>query len=183
MQTVPFIFLLFIPIALVAQNDGALPLTVVPEIDINRYMGVWYEVARLPNSFQSHCAGDITATYSLMDDGRIKVVNRCRKEDGSMSVAEGVAKRASDDGPMTKLKVRFAPAILSWLPFVWGDYWIIDLSPDYRYAVIGEPARKYFWILSRMPTMGEPTIEGILARAREKGYDLTNLIRTKNSGN
>ncbi len=141
--------------AAAAQEQADRPLTVVPSVDLNRYMGRWYEIARYPNSFQRQCVGDVTATYSLLDDGQIKVVNRCRKENGEYSEVEGRAKRAGDDEPNTKLKVRFAPAFLSFLPFVWGDYWIILLAPDYSYVVIGEPDRKYLWILSRMPVMDE----------------------------
>jgi apolipoprotein D and lipocalin family protein len=155
---------------------------VVPKVDLNRYVGTWYEIARLPNTFQKQCTGDVTATYTLLEGGDIKVVNRCRKEDGSFTEVEGRAKRADDDEPLTKLKVRFAPAFLSFLWFVWGDYWIIDLSPDYAYAVIGEPDRKYLWILSRTPQMAETTFQEILGRAKEQGYDVTNLIRTKQSG-
>ena len=101
---------------------------------------------------------------------------------GAARAVEGmqkrIAKRASTDEPNTKLKVRFAPAILSFLPFVWGDYWIIDLSPDYTYAVIGEPDRKYLWILSRTPSMDEATLRVVLDAIKETGYDLAGLIKT-----
>jgi len=175
-------FLVLCAVASVSQNKSKQPLDVVPSIDLDRYAGTWYEIARLPFKFQSQCAGDVTATYTLLEDGTIKVVNRCRKQDGEIDEAEGRAKRASEDGPNTKLKVRFAPAILSFLPFVWGDYWIIDLAPDYSYAVVGEPDRKYMWVLSRTAVMEETTLQGILDRATQKGYDLTGLIRTKQTG-
>ena len=145
-------------------------------------LGVWYEIARLPNGFQKQCAGDVTATYTLLENGRIKVVNRCRKKNGEIDEAEGEAKLSGDDVPNTKLKVRFAPSILSFLPFVWGDYWIIALSPDYSYAVIGEPARKYLWVLSRTPGMDESTLNTLLDQIKAKGYDLTGLVRTNQSG-
>jgi len=164
-----------------AQESTVAPLTVVPEVDLNRYMGTWYEIARLPNSFQGKCVSDVTATYSLLDDGDIRVVNRCRKEDGEMSEAEGLARLASKDGPNTKLKVRFAPAWLSFLPFVWGNYWIIALAPDYSYVAIGEPDREYLWILARTPAMDESTLQHALEQVRQKGYDLTNLLRTTNA--
>ncbi len=156
-------------------------LRVVPALDLSRYIGTWYEIARLPNKFQTACAGNVTATYSLLDDGGMKVVNRCIKEDGDTTVAEGRAKRASDDEPISKLKVRFAPAVLSFLPFVWGDYWINDLAPDYSYAVVGEPNREYLWVLSRTPTMEEKAFQEILQRIKQQGYDLSKLIRTKQS--
>lgn len=162
----------------IAQERSVKPLEVVPSVDLNRYMGTWYEIARLPNAFQRKCIGDISATYSLLEDGQIKVVNRCRKEDGEVSEVEGRAKRADKDGSNARLKVRFAPAWLSFLPFVWGDYWIIDLAPDYAYAVIGDPDREYLWILARTPDLPEATLQAILDRARGQGYDLTGLIRT-----
>jgi len=142
---------------------------------------LWYEIARLPNSFQQQCIEDVTATYTLIDDGTIKVVNKCRKSNGEIDEAEGKVKRASDDTSCAKLKVRFAPAILSFLPFVWGDYWIIDLASDYSYAVVGEPTRKYLWVLSRTPVMDETTLTLILDRIKVKGYDLSGLIRTRQS--
>jgi apolipoprotein D and lipocalin family protein len=174
--------LILFAISSYAQEKSQQPLEVVPEVDLHRYAGTWYEIARLPNWFEKKCANDVTATYTLLDNGDIKVVNCCRKESGQMAEAEGRAKRAGDDGPYTKLKVRFAPAFFSFLPFVWGDYWIIDLAPDYSYAVVGEPARKYMWILSRTPAMDESTLQSILSQVREKGYDLTGLIRTKQTG-
>ncbi|HTY12439.1 MAG TPA: lipocalin family protein [Bacteroidota bacterium] len=156
-------------------------LTAVPYVDLNKYAGLWYEIARLPNSFQQQCTEGVTATYTVLDDGTIKVVNRCQKENGEIDEAEGKVKRADGDTSNAKLKVRFAPAILSFLPFVWGNYWVIDLAPDYSYAVVGEPTRKYFWILSRTPALDEGTLNMILDRAKAKGYDLTGLIRTKQS--
>jgi len=164
-----------------AQEHPEQPLEVAPAVNLVRYSGTWYEIARLPNRFQEQCAGDVTATYTLLDNREIRVVNRCRKESGEFDEAEGRARLASDDGPNTKLKVRFAPAFLSFLPFVWGDYWIIELAPDYSYAVIGEPSRKYLWILSRAPSIEESTLQDILARVKQKGYDLNGLVRTKHT--
>lgn len=163
-----------------AKDEGAQrPLQVVPSIDLNRYMGTWYEIARLPNSFQKECIGDVTANYTLNDDGSVRVINRCRKEDGEMTEAEGKARRLSDDEPNSKLEVRFAPAWLSWLPFVWGDYWVIDLAEDYSYVVVGEPKREYLWILSRTPKMEEGAYEKVLERIKAQGYDPAGLVRTK----
>jgi apolipoprotein D and lipocalin family protein len=165
---------------LAAQEGDRKELITVPKVDFGRYVGRWYEVARLPNRFQEKCAGDVTATYTLLDDGRIEVLNRCRREDGEYSTAEGIAKLAVEDGSNAKLKVRFAPAILSFLPFVWGDYWIIDLAPDYSYAVVGEPGRKYLWVLSRSPMMDDKNLDSILVRTGKQGYDVTQIIRTTN---
>jgi apolipoprotein D and lipocalin family protein len=180
--TLLFSFLILMTVASNAQEKFTQPLEVVPSVDLNRYVGTWYEIARMPFKYQSQCVGDVTATYTLLEDGTIKVVNRCRKENGEIDEAEERAKLASDNGPNTKLKVRFAPAFLSWLRFVWGNYWIIDLAADYSYAVVGEPDRKYMWVLSRTPAMDETTFQGILDRAKGKGHDLTGLIRTKQTG-
>ncbi len=174
-----FSFLLLFAVGGIAQEKSKEPLEVVPEVDLNRYMGTWYEIARLPNWFQKKCASDVAATYTLNDDGTITVVNRCRKENGEISEAEGRAKLARKDGPNSKLKVRFAPGFLSVFSFVWGDYWIILLAPDYSYAVIGDPARKYLWILSRTPQMDETLFRDILVQIEQKGYNLNDLIRTE----
>jgi apolipoprotein D and lipocalin family protein len=169
------------PIQAFTQDMSEHRMTVVPSVDFSRYIGTWYEIARLPNRFQNDCAGHVTATYSLLEDGEIKVVNRCLKENGDTMEAEGRAKRASDDEPNSKLKVRFAPAFLSFLPFLWGNYWIIDLAADYSYAVVGEPNREYLWVLARTPTLEENSLKEILDRVARQGYDLSTLIRTKQS--
>jgi len=166
-----------------AAEKVAVPLEVIPSVDLERYAGTWYEIARLPNWFQKKCAGEVSATYTLLEDGRIKVVNRCRNATGEMTEVEGRAKRAGKDGPNTKLKVRFAPSFLSWLPMVWGDYWIIDLPADYQYVVIGEPSRKYLWVLSRTPTMDEATLQKIVEQSTQQGYDMSGLIRTAQPSN
>jgi apolipoprotein D and lipocalin family protein len=151
------------------------PMRTVESVDLERYSGVWYEIARLPNDFQDHCAGDVKATYSLRPDGRIDVVNACRTESGGLDEARGIARIASRDGHNTKLKVRFAPAILSFLPMVWGDYWILGLAPDYNWAVVGEPSRKYLWILARTPDLPPSALEQAREIAKFNGYDLSAL--------
>ncbi len=162
------------------QEKTADALNAVPSVDPQRYCGTWYEIARLPNSFQDKCVGDVTATYSLDGDAFV-VVNRCRKEDGEISEAVGRARRASGDSSFAKLKVRFAPAILAFLPFVWGDYWIIDLADDYSYAVVGEPSRKYLWILARTTSLPAATMQQILGRIGQQGYNPKNLLFTKHT--
>jgi len=174
--------LLLIGASAAAQAISEKPVLVVPDVDLNRYMGRWYEIARLPNSFQRKCVSDVTATYTLQDDGTVQVVNRCRMEDGEFSEVTGKARRATTEGPNSKLEVRFAPSWLSFLPFVWGDYWIIVLAPDYSYAAIGDPDRKYLWILARTPSLDETTMQKIMAQIKENGYDLADLQRTKNEG-
>ena len=173
------VLLIFFSRSAHAQNERGTPLRTVPSVDLARYAGLWYEIARLPNRFQSDCTGNVTATYAIQEDGSIKVINRCLKIDGDTTSAEGVARRNDDDTSNAKLKVRFAPAILSFLPFVWGDYWVIGLAPDYSYAVIGEPTREYLWVLSRSPEMPEDLLNAVLERVKEQGYDLSSLVRTK----
>jgi apolipoprotein D and lipocalin family protein len=182
------VYLRFLPLLLLwnghnasSQDKQMNPLDVVPSIDLHRYIGTWYEIARLPNRFQNDCAGNVSATYELLESGDIRVTNRCQKLDGDSSKAEGLVRLAGKGGPNSKLKVRFAPAFLSFLPMVWGDYWIIDLAPDYSYAVIGEPHREYLWVLARTPTLQENLFQEILGRVEKQGYELKTLIRTKQS--
>ena len=158
--------------AYAASNQA--PMQVVPSVDLARYAGKWYEIARLPNRFQRDCASDTTASYTLRPDGKITVVNECRKSDGNMKSARGTARLASAKAPNTKLKVSF------FWPF-YGNYWIIDLDPEYRWAVVGEPDRKYLWILSREPKLDEALYEQILDRAKNQGYNVAPLLKTKHT--
>jgi apolipoprotein D and lipocalin family protein len=147
------------------------PLATVPHVDLNQYLGTWYEIASFPQSFQRGCTAT-TAKYAMRADGDIDVLNRCRKDslDGKEKSAKGRA-RVVDRSTNAKLEVSF------FRPF-WGDYWIIDLGSNYEFAVVGHPSRDYLWILSRTPTM-EPTVyEGIIARLRAQGYEVERLNRT-----
>ena len=145
-------------------------LETVAFVDLSRYVGQWYEIGRLPNRFQKKCAGSVTANYTLRSDGDIKVVNRCRKQSGEFTTATGKAKIV-DSQTNAKLKVTFFWAF-------YGKYWILDLGPDYDYAVVGEPGRDYLWILSRTPTMDEDLYQHLVAKARARGFDTSRLIRT-----
>jgi apolipoprotein D and lipocalin family protein len=144
------------------------PLPVVQNVDLSRYTGKWYEIARYPTSFQEGCVA-VTAEYTLRDDGRIDVVNRCREEslDGPERSIEGVARVVGDE-TNARLKVTF------FWPFE-GDYQIIDLDDGYRWAVVGEPSREYLWILSRSSQMDQAVYDSILSRLPEKGYDPARL--------
>jgi apolipoprotein D and lipocalin family protein len=153
-------------------NGGTMPpLEVVPFVDVGRYMGVWYEIGRYPNWFQKDCVAT-TATYTLRPDGNITVLNRCRKKtiNGEEKSITGKAWSA-DKKTNAKLKVRF------FWPFS-GHYWVIQLDPEYRYAVVGHPKRTYLWILSRTPVMDEETYGRITAKLVEQGYDPDRIIRT-----
>lgn len=153
-------------------------LKTVSRVDLARYVGKWYEIAKYPNRFEKSCQGNVTAEYALRPDGRINVTNSCLKKTGKMLVANGEAKIV-DKSTNAKLKVRFAPEFLSFLPFVWGDYWIIDLDPDYRYVAIGDKSRAYFWILSREPTMDEKTYQAIVTRVEKLGFRPEKIERTR----
>lgn len=148
------------------------PLQTVAHVELSRYVGTWYEIANFPQSFQRGCTAS-TATYTLRSDGDIDVLNRCRKGsvDGEEKSALGRA-RVVDRSTNAKLEVSF------FRPF-WADYWIIDLSDDYSYAVVGHPGRDYLWILARTPTMAEATFQGIVARLQAKGYETSRLMRTQ----
>jgi len=147
------------------------PLEVVPYVDLSKYAGTWYEIATIPQRFQKDCVA-VTATYTLREDGKITVVNKCRKKtlDGA---AKSVAGKAwvVDKKTNAKLKVQF------FWPFR-GDYWIIELDPAYQYAVVGHPNRNYLWILSRSPQMAESLYQELMQRIATKGYDLSRVKKT-----
>lgn len=145
------------------------PPAVVEDLDIERYMGLWYEIASYPQFFQRGCVAT-RARYSLRPDGRIRVLNRCRDGsfDGELREAEGVAWVADPAVSNARLFVSF------FWPFK-GHYWVIDLGEDYEYAVVGHPERKYLWILSRTPTLPEAVLSRILGRLEARGIDLDRL--------
>jgi apolipoprotein D and lipocalin family protein len=148
----------------------------VPSVDLERYVGTWYEQAHLPLFFQRNCVANTTAQYALREDGRIDVVNQCDDADGRRIEATAIARRVGDS--TSKLEVRFAPAFLSFLPMVWGDYWILDLDPDYRWAIVGSPDRKYLWFLTREQAFPGDRLDALVARAQDMGFDTSKLIRT-----
>lgn len=157
---------------------NASPPATVPQVDLGRYAGKWYELARFPNKFQANCASDVSADYALHPDGGFNVTNRCKTADGTIDVAEGRA-RVTDPATNAKLEVRFAPAWLSWLPTVWSPYWILDLASDYSVAAVGDPERDYLWILSRAPQIDDEQYEELVDRLTAQGYDTARLVKTK----
>ena len=161
-------------VAAALQSDQ---VRTVDAVDLDRYLGDWFEIARFPNRFQRACTGDVRATYTRRSDGRIDVVNRCRASDGHVIEARGVA-RIVDARTSAKLEVRFAPAVLSFLPFVWGDYWIVGLADDYSWAVVGSPDRGYLWILARASTLETASLDVARAAARANGFDTDRLVMT-----
>ena len=163
------IFFILISFGLGQENNQLKgePVT-VNHVDLQRYIGLWYEIAKIPNRFQKQCARNTTATYSLNEDGTIKVINRCVQEDGSEDKAAGIA-RVVDVESNAKLEVSFV-SIFGFHLF-WGDYWIIGLDEDYRYVVVGSPTRKYGWILCRDKIMSEEMFQEAQQILIEQGYN------------
>lgn len=157
--------------------DAAKTLQPITALSVPRYMGTWYEIAKFPNDFQKKCVGDTSASYTLRDDGRVDVINRCRTADGKTDAAEGVARQIGA-ASSPKLKVRFAPAFLSFIPMVWGDYWVIDLDQQYQLSAVSEPKREFLWILSRTPQVDPAAYDALLARLGSQGLDVSKLVRT-----
>ncbi len=158
-------------------DDKKMQVKTVEYVDLNKYAGKWFEIARYPNKFQKKCVGEVTATYELKDKKEVSVINECLEKDGETDRAVGKAK-IKDEKSNAKLEVRFAPGWLSWLPQVWGDYWIIDLDKNYQYAAVGDPDGDYLWILSRTPKLDTAIYQGILRRVETMGFDPNKLIET-----
>lgn len=158
--------------ALISQHPVGNPSVPQPakQVDLQKYLGRWYEIARYEQSFQKGCEG-VTADYSLRTDGTIEVVNRCRKPGGKLSEARGRAKVA-DGNTNAKLKVRFFG------PF-YGDYWVLDHTDDYSWSIVGEPSGRYLWILAREATPAEQEVQALVDRVNGLGYDTSMLLRTK----
>jgi apolipoprotein D and lipocalin family protein len=153
----------------------------VASLDLARYLGVWYEIARLPMRHEPPDYTDISATYTLEDDGAIQVRNRALDGRGQLQESVGRATPVEGSGH-AKLKVNFLPEGLRWIPFTSGDYWVLRLDPEYRTALVGTPDRDHLWLLHRAPVMDEPTREAYLATAQAQGYDLSKLIITSHTG-
>jgi apolipoprotein D and lipocalin family protein len=155
------------------------PVTTVDFVEIEKYMGKWYEIGRLPQTFQRNC-GATTAEYSLRRDGRVNVLNSCKRIDreGSVQSAKAIA-RVVNRETNAELSVSFVP-LLRYFGFFGGDYWILELGSDYEYALVGSPNRKSLWILSRTPTMNEETIDYLLKHAKDQGFPVKAFELTPN---
>lgn len=177
---------LLLPILLILGQAGAVPAEttshvprrprVVRNVDVERYMGRWFEIARIPMKFQKDCACCATATYSLREDGRIAVLNECLQADGTRKEFEAEA-RVDDE--RTNARLKLTPFKVLGIGFVKADYWIIGLDDDYAWAVVGHPDRKYGWILSRTPTL-EPAVRDVIdALLVRQGYDPGDFVDTE----
>ena len=170
-----FRFLLTMALLLTSASTCALslPNRPVATLELSRYEGQWHEIAHIPVFYQRKCTGPATATYTPNADGTVHVLTTCATTRGLKTV-EGVAKYPPDNPGA--IRVRFAPAWLQWLPQAWFDYWVIDIDPDYRWAVIGEPDAGHLWIMSRDKRMSRELYERLVARARERGYPVKKLV-------
>jgi len=174
------------PLNVLAQDNEAgmsaqtsvSPVTPIPSLDVPRYMGTWYEIAKYPNWFQKKCVGNTRADYSLQLDGRLEVVNRCLLRDGEMSEAIGIARQVGS-ATSAMLEVSFVPSWLTFIPAVWGDYWVIALDDDYQLVAVSEPTRDYLWVLSRTPTVDQKSYGSLLERLQSQGFDLQKLEITR----
>ena len=151
------------------------PLPTVPSVDLRRYEGQWFEIAKYPNWFQRSCASETTAQYTSQPDGSILVLNRCRQRNGQFREATARATVIPNSGN-SKLKVRFRGSPIA------GDYWIIGLDEkNYSWALVGHPSRKFLWILAREPRLDSATYEKITALAESLGYSAKRLEPTVQS--
>ena len=150
----------------------------IPSLNVPQYMGTWYEIAKFPNRFQKMCASNTSAQYSARPDGTLSVRNRCTDAEGKVNEVEGQARQIGN-ATSPKLEVRFAPAWLSFLPFVWGNYWVIDIDNDYQLVAVSEPTREYLWVLSRTPEVNGKAYDELLERLVKSGFNLKRLERSK----
>jgi apolipoprotein D and lipocalin family protein len=153
-------------------------LVTAPYVDLQRYSGAWYEIARLPEKWEKDCASDVTVTYQGTIDGGLRVLHRCRRRDGSLKRTIGRAE-VVDFETNAKLRISYAPQLLDPLPFIWSDYCILDVAADYSTAVVGTPDRSQLWLLARSTTVSEETRSAFIAKALGQGFDTSQLIYTR----
>lgn len=159
-------------------NAKQAPLKTVDKVELDRYLGQWYEVARKPMYFQNKCDRDVFATYTLNENGHVNVDNRCTSKDGKLNQSIGEA-FVQNEPYNSKLKVSFLPSVIRWLPIGRGDYWVLKLDDNYQTVLVGEPKRKYMWVLSRTANPDEKVVTEYLDYAKSVGYDLSDVIRTR----
>lgn len=169
--------------ALPAQAQPAVPpLQALPTLEVAPYMGTWYQVAWIPNRFQKQCVSDTAAIYRDLGNGSVEVLNRCKLADGKNDSVLGVARPPAgvariDGGKLmpARLEVSFLPAWLRWTGIGWGAYWVVDLAPDGRYAIVSEASREYLWVLARQPALTPVDDAAIKAKLQVLGFDLARV--------
>ena len=171
------ILLITLSISTVNAKLEALPLDTVNHVDLNRYLGKWYEIARFEHSFQKGCTA-VTAQYSMRKDGHIKVINSCRKNSPKGKLKKAKARAwVTDKVSNSKLKVQFFLTGIK-IPKFAGNYWILDLDKDYQYAIIGDPSRQYLWFLSRTSIIENSLYQELIKKAQDMHFDTTKLQKT-----
>lgn len=176
--------LLFLALAwpCAGETQTAALLRPLPSLDVAPYMGTWYQVAWIPNRFQSQCVSDTTAIYRDLGDGTVEVLNRCKRADGSFDRVLGIARPPAgmariDAGRLmpARLEVSFLPAWLRWTGVGWGAYWVVDLAPEGRYAIVSEPSRQYLWVLARQPVLTAEDDAAIKLKLKALDFDLARV--------
>jgi apolipoprotein D and lipocalin family protein len=165
-----------------AQPAQPAPLQPLPSLEVAPYMGTWYQVLWIPNRFQKQCVSDTAAAYRDLGNGTVEVVNRCRTADGKADSVTGIGRPPSgvariEAGRLqpARLEVSFLPAWLRWTGIGWGAYWVVDLAPDGRYAIVSEASREYLWVLSRQPALTAQDDVTIRTKLQSLGFDLAQV--------
>ncbi|MBP6218581.1 MAG: lipocalin family protein [Oligoflexales bacterium] len=163
-------------------DDESDPVTTVPELNVDQYLGKWYQIATIPAWFQRNCVKNTTAEYSKREDGLIRVENRCEKEDGKISSVEGAARLNPKFDSPSKLQVSFVKLLGHWIWLFGGNYWVMDLGKSenkYEYSIVGDPTRKYLWILARKPQLSLEELRSIRDKIKAQSYSLDKIIVTQ----
>ena len=171
--------LFFIAQKSIAQGE---PETVVG-FSLARYMGTWHQIAFIPNRFQDFCVSEPSAVYSLLTDARMSIINSCRDRDGVLRRAKGQGRLNKKYSDPARLEVRFAPAWLGFLAAVWGDYWVLEIDPDYSVVLVGSPDRKYLWVLARDKSISNELYNNLLRIAQKKGFNPELMVAGEGSIN
>lgn len=152
-------------------------LKTVPNVDLPRYMGKWYEIARIPNTFQKSCLREVTANYSLLLDNHVRGMNTCRKANGELFSLE--VNGQVQDKSNAKIVFKITSSWLRWIPMLKADYWIVDLADDYSYAAVATPDGKYLWLLARQPQLDELVYQQLVKRVATQGFAVDKLVKNK----
>ena len=148
----------------------------VENLNIGKYLGVWHQIALIPNYFQKDCVDDTQAEYEVLSDDSITILNSCLSLGGERLLAAGIGRATGEPRNFARLKVSFAPKWLAWIPFVWGDYWILSIDDEYNSVLIGSPDRRYLWILSRQKFIQKEIFADYLEKAKKNEFDTSLLI-------
>lgn len=166
---------------LAAAPVYALEVTPVESFNLDRYLGAWYEIASIPQFFQRKCVRDTKATYSKREDGLIQIENVCTRNSDARERASGRA-RSNDGTVAAKLEVTFLELFGEYRFWVSADYWVVALDPDYRWAIVGHPSRRYGWVLARDPLLPPVALAEIIGRIKSQGYDACEFYITPQTG-